>query len=99
MHMMAERPIEVRRIIFSKGPTHNTRSASRVAENSSTELADSAQPNYSLHPLYKYVFVCLLITKQILDVYAHYRGVSNTGVYWPYSHYPLDSLVVGSFYK
>ena len=48
MHKTTERPIEVRRVIFSKvltlhkGPTHNTRSISRIAENSHTELIDSA---------------------------------------------------------
>ena len=38
MHKMAERPIEVRRVIFSEvptlhdGPAHNTRSVSRVTD-------------------------------------------------------------------
>ena len=36
-----------------KGPTHNTRSASRVAENSNTKSKDSAQTNDSAldHPI------------------------------------------------
>ena len=58
MHKMAERPIEVRRVIFSKvptlheGPTHNTRSISWVTDNSRTKLTDLAQPNGSAldHP-------------------------------------------------
>ena len=51
MHKTAERPIEVRRVIFSElptlhdGPTHNTRSVSRVTDISSTESSYSAQPN------------------------------------------------------
>ena len=53
MHKTAKRPIEVRRVMFSEVPTpheclaHNTRSASRVAENSRTESTNSAQPNDS----------------------------------------------------
>ena len=58
MHKTAERPIEVRRVIFSEmptfhdGPAHNTRSVSRVTDISSTESSDSAQPNGSTsnHP-------------------------------------------------
>ena len=51
MHKTAERPIEVRRVIFSEVPTlyddqtHNTRSVSRVTDISRTESTDSAQPN------------------------------------------------------
>ena len=51
MHKKNERSIEVRRVIFSEvptlheGPTHNTRSVSRITENSRTESTDSAQPN------------------------------------------------------
>ena len=51
MHKTAESPIEVRRVIFSKvptlheGPSHNTRSVSRVTDNSRTESTDSAQSN------------------------------------------------------
>ena len=51
MHNTVERPIEVRRVIFSEvstlhdGPTHNTRSVSRVTDISNTESSDSAQPN------------------------------------------------------
>ena len=51
IHKTARRPIEVRRVIFSKvptlheGPTHNTRSVSRVTDNSRTESTNSAQPN------------------------------------------------------
>ena len=53
MHKTAERPIEVRRVIFSEVPTlyddqtHNTRSVSRVTDISRTESTDSAQPNGS----------------------------------------------------
>ena len=53
MHKTAERPIEVRRVIFSEvptlheGPTHNRRSVSRVTDTSHTESTDSAQPNGS----------------------------------------------------
>ena len=58
MHKTAERPIEVRRVIFSKvptlhdGPTHNMRSVSRVTDISRTESTDSAHPNGSAsdHP-------------------------------------------------
>ena len=58
MHKKAESPIEVRRVIFSEvptfheGPTHNTRSVSRVTDTSRTESTDSAQPNGSAsdHP-------------------------------------------------
>ena len=58
MHKTTERPIHVRRVIFSEmptlheGPTHNTRSVSLVTENSRTESTDSAQLNDSAfdHP-------------------------------------------------
>ena len=53
-----ERPIEVRRVIFSEvttlheGPAHNTRSVSWVTKHSHTESTDSTQPNGSAldHP-------------------------------------------------
>ena len=51
MHKTAERPIEVRRVVFFElptllvGPTHNTRSVSRVTDISHIESTDSAQPN------------------------------------------------------
>ena len=56
--MSAERPIEVRRVVFSEvpplhdSPAHNTRSVSRVTHISSTESSNSAQPNGSAsdHP-------------------------------------------------
>ena len=50
---MEERLIEVWRVVLSDvptlhdGPTQNTRSASRIAENSNTESVDSAQLNDS----------------------------------------------------
>ena len=55
---MAERPIEVRRVIFSEVPTlhdspaQNRRSVSRVTDISHIESTDSAQPNGSAsdHP-------------------------------------------------
>ena len=58
MQKTAERPIEVQRVIFSEvptlhdGPSHNTRSVSRVTDISSTESSDWAQPNGSAsdHP-------------------------------------------------
>mgnify|MGYP006889232482 CR=1 FL=1 len=58
MHKTTERPIEVRRVIYSEvstlheGLAHNTRSVSRVTDNSRTELTDSAQSNGSAldHP-------------------------------------------------
>ena len=58
MHKTDERPIEVRRVIFSgvstlhEGPTHNTRSVSRVTDTSRTKSSDSAQPygSASDHP-------------------------------------------------
>ena len=46
MHKSAERPIEVRRVVFSKVPTlhdglaHNTRSVSLVTDISSTEFSE-----------------------------------------------------------
>ena len=48
MHKTVERPIEVRRVVFSEvptlhdGPTHSTRSVSRVTDISRTESTDSA---------------------------------------------------------
>ena len=51
MQKTAERPIEVRRVIFSElptlheNPTQYTRSTSRVTETSSTKSVDSAQSN------------------------------------------------------
>ena len=60
MHKMAERPIEVQRVAFSKvsafhdGPTHNLRSASQVDDSSCTESVPTylTQPNVSApdHP-------------------------------------------------
>ena len=53
MHKTVERPIKVRRVIFSEvptlheGPAHNMRSVSRVIDNSRTESTNSAQPNGS----------------------------------------------------
>ena len=55
MNQSVEKPIEVRRVIFSgvptlhKGPVHNTWSASQVVQPSNTdsENFNSAQPNDS----------------------------------------------------
>ena len=60
MHQSVEKPIEVRRVIFSdvptlhEGPTHNTRSASQVAKPSninSTLPNDSALNHQTLTPV------------------------------------------------
>ena len=53
MHKTAERPIEVRRVIFSEVPTlhdspnHNKRSVSWITDTFQTKSTDSAQPNGS----------------------------------------------------
>ena len=72
MHKTDERPIEVRKVIFSEvptlheGPTHNTRSVSRVTKNSRTESTDSAQPNDSAldHPTATPTATCLVIPRR-----------------------------------
>ena len=45
-----------------------------------SDFIDSNKAYLSNNPLYKSVFFCLLLTILILDVYAHYGGVLNTGV-------------------